>query len=404
MAQIKLPEQRLEKGDYAVIKMTRGTVQGIVVLYAYSDEESGLYTNTDNLFNGSERPRMRTTIRELRRSSHSWVLDNPITFNRAMISLGSGVTFTIIGEDMSIEEAMRTTIDNVEQTSSFRVREFRSSNYEVEKMYSGIHCYHGHHGSYLNKPTTQYKKHRIGVELEVEFHDSNKLDTFTSCKSNWFYCERDGSLGCNGCEIITIPLLPKDAKSVEHWKELTEFIKDHASSWDTGRCGLHVHIGREILGETPEKQSETLGKLLYLYHHHVKDTRLNIDVFGRERGYHERDGKTKIGEAACVAMQEFDPNILRKKDVIYKVTQAMLSKTSEDRYFDINTMNAHTIEFRKGRGSINPSRITRVIEYCEKMCIYAKTTPWVQISYDDFVNYLRATSSDEARAKIESLM
>jgi hypothetical protein len=245
----------------------------------------------------------------------------------------------------------------------------------------------------LNPPITEYRGHRFGIELEVEFNTEDQKDEFAEKKSNWFYLEHDGSLdGCTGIEIITIPLLPKDAKSEDFWKPLTSYLDGKASSWDTSTCGLHVHIGREILGRNEAERSESLGKLLYLYHHYIKDTRLNINIYGRERGYEDTDGKTPLGDAA----KKFGSKILKDKDCAEKVRTEMIDKSQHGgRYFDINIQNNATIEFRKGRGSINPKRIAMVVEYSERLALYAKSTPWGQISYDDFVKYLRATTQNE---------
>lgn len=268
---------------------------------------------------------------------------------------------------------------------------FISNHYETTAIYAGQHGYHYHRGCYLNRPNKSFKGHRIGIELEVEFNDDANRQIFNQVESNWFYRESDGSLGSYGCEIITIPLLPNDAKSVDWWKPLTDSIGGIAESWSTGRCGLHVHIGREILGKNEEQQSETIGKLLYLYHHFVKDTRLNHKVYGRDRAYNDHDGKTDIGNAAKL----LGSDVLKSKSVSDKVKQSMTRKSEEGRYFDINLKNQHTIEFRKGRGSINPYRIAMVVDYSERMCIYAKNTPWQQIGYADFVSFLRATNKNE---------
>lgn len=264
---------------------------------------------------------------------------------------------------------------------------FISDHYETDRIYEDIHSYHYHHGCRMNQPTIPFRGHRIGVELEVEFDDEEDRGDFEGIGSNWFYLERDGSLGEWGCEIITIPLLPKDAKDVEFWKPLTSYLSGKAKSWDTNTCGLHVHIGREILGKNDEQRSETIGRLLYLYHHYIKDTRLNIKIYGRECGYHDHDGKTEIGGAA----KTIGGDVFKIKDLSTRIKNEAIRKSNEGRYFDINITNDHTIEFRKGRGSLRANRIAMVVEYSERMCIYAKTTPWPQISYDDFVCYLKAT-------------
>lgn len=285
-----------------------------------------------------------------------------------------------------IEDIPENENDDVSEPSE-STDGFISDHYEADILYQDMHGYHYHHGLRMNQPTIPFRGHRIGVELEVEFEDEDDRDDFEENKSNWFYLERDGSLSDYGCEIITIPLLPKDAKDVEFWKPLTSYLSGKAKSWDTNTCGLHVHIGREILGKNDEQQSETIGRLLYLYHHYIKDTRLNIKIYGRECGYHDHDGKTEIGGAA----KTIGGDVFKIKDLSTRIKNEAIRKSNEERYFDINITNDHTIEFRKGRGSLRANRIAMVVEYSERMCIYAKTTPWPQISYDDFVCYLKAT-------------
>ena len=264
-------------------------------------------------------------------------------------------------------------------------------NDKYENMtYTGQHSYHYHHGCHLNAPIAPFKGHRIGIELEVEFDNSDDRDEFNSIASNWFYRERDGSLGNYGVEIITIPLLPQDAKDEEMWEGLCQRLRK-AKSWDTGRCGLHVHIGREILGKNEDIRQETLGRMLYLYHEFLKQTRLNVKIFGRERGYHDENGQTMESRAAKV----LGNGIFKDASVKDKVKQSLIDKGDETRYFDINLQNPATIEFRKGRGSINAKRIAMVIEWCEIICKYSRQTPWSQIGYEDFVNYAKIVAKGE---------
>lgn len=264
-------------------------------------------------------------------------------------------------------------------------------NDKYENMtYTGQHSYHYHHGRHLNAPMVRFNGHRIGIELEVEFDNSDDRDEFNSIASNWFYRERDGSLGDYGVEIITIPLLPQDAKDEEMWRSLCKRLRK-AKSWDTGRCGLHVHIGREILGKNEDVRQETLGRMLYLYHEFLKQTRLNVKIFGRDRGYHDVNGQTLESRAANV----LGNGIFKDASIKDKVKQSLIDKGDETRYFDINIQNPATIEFRKGRGSINATRIAMVIEWCEIICKYSRQTPWSQIGYEDFVNYAKIAAKGE---------
>ena len=296
--------------------------------------------------------------------------------------------FTLVG--IINEQNQLVTPDNTVHTEPRIPIEtqmsFINDKYTSDRIYNGVHSYHSHHGETHNKAKTATRGHRIGVELEIEFNaSSGKTMWHNKAKSNWFYSERDGSLSdSTGVEIITIPMNPKDIKNRETWEPLIDYLSGKAKSWDSPRCGLHVHVGREILGSNPEQQSETIGKLLYLYHHFVNGSSMNTKIFGRERAYNEKDGKTKEGDAVAT----LGSGVLKLKEVKDTLKKGMIDKSSTDRYFDINLQNTNTIEFRKGRGSIKASRIIMVIEYCEMLCKYAKQAKWEEISREKFVDYI----------------
>ena len=279
--------------------------------------------------------------------------------------------------------------DDVEWVQPPMCGGFISDKYDLGTIYSGQGSYHSHHGQHLNAPVEDFKGHRIGVELEVECKTRADFNKVTATKSNWFYQERDGSLGPFGDEIITIPLLPKDAKSIEFWKPLITFLNKHAESWRKTTCGLHVHIGREILGKDAEARSETLGKLLYFYHHLIDENPtaklLNEKVYGRAHTYSEQSGKSEIGNAVRVLGQE----ILKDKAICDKLKKGMTDASSGGRYYDINLENLATIEFRKGKGSISAERITAIVAWSEGMVDYCRKTPWTQLNFNEFVEWIK---------------
>ena len=262
-----------------------------------------------------------------------------------------------------------------------------SPRYKSERTWRGRHSYHdSHRGEFSNDPIKVNKKaYRIGVELEVAAKNRGKYAELTKLKSNWLTMESDSSLPDYGVEIITIPLSPKDAKDPDMWASMVAKVSSLADSWKKSSCGLHVHIGREILGDDAEKASATLGKLLYLYHHFLNGTSLNTKIYGRELAYHEQDGRTAEGNA----VKTLGAAVLKNKEIIKRLDSSLKEKTSSSRYFDINLENSKTIEFRKGKGSINADRIVSVITYSEMMIEYAKVRPWDKISYEDFVGYVR---------------
>lgn len=258
-------------------------------------------------------------------------------------------------------------------------------------MYEGQKTYHASHYAPMNTPTNGYTGYRIGVELETEFTDRAKWTTFVSTPRNWYFCENDSSLDNYGCEIITIPLTPDDAKSRAVWRPLCARLKDlGATSWDNSNCGLHVHIGREILGDTEAEREATLSRLLLFYNLYLNDDETATKVFGRARCYHE--GRHDDSQEFRAMRLLGTADVLKNKDIAKRVGDAIKRQNNTARYYTINTTNTNTIEFRKGRGSLSVDRIQTIITFCEAVCLYVRTSDDVSaLSVEGFREYIRAT-------------
>lgn len=292
----------------------------------------------------------------------------------------------------SLIENQTITLNDAQPKVKNAPNEFVSPNYESKVIYTEQHGYHFSHSAVINQPKKEYK-YRIGVELEVEANSFEKLDAIRKTKSNWFFMERDGSLNDYGVEFVTIPLLPKDARNPKFWAPLCDFLEPIAQSWSSRHCGLHVHIGREILGKTEDERSATLGKLLYVYHHFLKNSRLNSKIFGREQGYHDIECTSGLVRAVEILGNK----VLKKPAMRDAIDKDLKDKSRTDRYFDINIQNSATIEFRRGKGSLRPLRIAAIVEYCETLCDYAKKAKWEKISYDDFLEYLKKNAKSNLK-------
>lgn len=369
----------MQSADYFLIEDIHG--HEVAVIYHNMDTSGHVRfyaASAWGLFRGCNERRYQTTD-----YPHNWVLDARVTTVEDMIQhimamreldradwCLSGTT-----EDQSTARATTALESNV----------FVNKNYADTTMYTGIKSYHSHHSEEPNKPLKHHSGYKVGVELEVECNSSEAYRKCTEIQSNWIYMETDGSLSSRGIEFITIPLRPQDAKKAETWSALIAYLSKYAKSWSKSSCGLHVHIGREILGRTAEQQSETIGKMLFLYHHWLKDCSLNRAIYGRMRGYSDHDAKAPEADAA----RTLGADVFKSKKLKDTVKKALIDKSSHGRYFDINLSNSATIEFRRGRGSINTARITAVIEYCELICLYAKQAKWESICEADFVAYCR---------------
>ena len=274
------------------------------------------------------------------------------------------------------------------ETSAPAENPYMLPNY-TQNIYDGFESYHASHRVTMNTPTNGYNGYRIGVELETEFSTSAARSEFTNTSRNWFFCESDASLSGYGCEIITIPLTPADAKSRATWKPICDRLKSlGATSWDNNRCGLHVHIGREILGDTTEEREATLSRILLFYNLYLNDDATATKVFGRARCYHEgrHENTQEFAAVKCLGA-----SVLKDKEIAKRVGDAMKAKQRGERYYTINTTNAATIEFRKGRGSLSVDRIQTIITFCEAVCLYCKTSEDIsELTIEGFREFIRA--------------
>lgn len=281
-------------------------------------------------------------------------------------------------------------------------------NYTTDIMYEGFHGYHcyGHNQSGYNRPRVADKPWRVGVELEVYARSQEAYDKITRTQTNWFQCERDSSL--NQCphpiEIKTIPLRVCDAKSVDFWDAPMAKLKELAKSKAYTSTGLHVHIGKEILGNTQEERNETLAKLLFFYVHLVEDNadahRKNVRICGRESGYHVYADtyKSLMSDAGKVMCDCLPATGSVNPEMRKKVLNEYVDKNRNMRW-DINTSNIDTygtIEFRKGKGAISKTRLAGLITWWEQMCLYCKNTPFAELSFENFFN--KVTSENSAVA------
>lgn len=387
-------DQEFKVGDYTVIdfdghtsfivciERTRGSDTYLVgdhVRDGQTDAAFKLHYDCSYLLTNDSRP-SRKTLREIKAFFHSDLCTELCVLSE---SYYDEVVDDFIRRWYELYPNAAEEITDTE----LELSSFMCARYDTTHQYVGISDYHSERE--YNQPFKKEKDYMIGVELEVEFKSPAELSNFTNKPSNWFMRERDSSLNSLGCEIITTPMNPSDAKDSDLWETVCSDIRKHAVAWESSRCGLHVHIGREIFKGNDE--GDCIAKMLYLYHHFLKNTGMNTNIFGRSVGYREDDGKTETSVAAAL----LGSVVLRDEGIKNKVKKEVIEKSVGIRNMDINITNGDTIEFRKGKASINANRIVAVVEYCELICKYAIRTPWQQISIDDFIAFLKVSNISE---------
>ena len=88
----------------------------------------------------------------------------------------------------------------------------------------------------------------IGVELEVEGVESRSrlIDALSRIKGEYVLV-RDGSLDSSGAEIVTLPIDPNKLVSTQWYTTLKSISALGITSYDSGRCGLHLSVGKTYL-------------------------------------------------------------------------------------------------------------------------------------------------------------
>ena len=265
-----------------------------------------------------------------------------------------------------------------------RASGFLKDAYTRERMYEGITPYHGTNRSGMNAPKNpQRTPWKIGVELEVIAKDSGKYDELRVRPSNWFFRETDSSLCSSyGIEFITIPLSPRDAKSVAFWRDFCDFVATRANSWRCETCGLHVHISREIFDRDGVEANKGKINAQTLWALAMEGTETAYKIYGRRRTY----SQMTIGGDYADAAKTLGLECLRVKSVADRVKG---ETTTRKRYAQVNIAPEKTIEFRLGKGSICARRIAAVCEASELFCLWSKITPIYRATEENFVGFMR---------------
>lgn len=314
------------------------------------------------------------------------------------------------------DSAARAVLIDDASTTGGKISEMRRifnlKNVIGGNSYIGRNSYHSKNMYELNQMKqggTEKHPYWVGVELEVETRNRECFDYLTSIKSNWFYIERDGSLDSDyGCEIITIKMNPSVACSVDTWKELCENLsKLGAKSHDTTTCGLHVHVSKTALGSTTEKQDEAIGRLIHLYHNELGGSGSNFNyialVMRRSYTSYANDVLRGIGDELS-SMYRFTKNAgLESVSASYtKKAFKNLNDGSKqnDRYSAINRVNKHTIEFRQGKGTLNPVSIVAMIQFCCEIVEFSRRSTNKTCNRAGFLSRIQKLSNKNELKKL----
>ena len=179
----------------------------------------------------------------------------------------------------------------------------------------------------------------VGVELEIEAQNGMGKETLIALikRSKFWddskaYLKHDGSLSY-GVELV---MHPTDVKSFDFGNFrglLAALLSKGARSFEPGTCGLHVHIGRNVLGDSHE---EKLCRMMHRFKPYLHQI-------------------SKRGDRLRYCAFRSSPEV---------------EDWRHDRYQALNLTNRKTIEFRFFRGTLNGDSAVNAIKFCEELATW----------------------------------
>jgi hypothetical protein len=237
--------------------------------------------------------------------------------------------------------------------------------------------------------SSHFGEFTMGIELEMTSGDNDTNESAESVRSRLgnAYCiiKHDGSLPHNGFEVVTSP-----QGLALHIDKFKNWIIDPAyRAWNTGKCGMHVHIDSRAFTQL------TLGKFLMFI-----NSSANVDFIRKIAGRHPSvDDQAR---SYCAAEHQ---------SILTNPKKAVKGKSGE-RYRMVNMCNlggreAHrlglsmdnsyngkynTVELRIFRASLKKERLLAQIEFTHAAVMFCRVASWRDLNGTSFVKWLKTVA------------
>lgn len=243
----------------------------------------------------------------------------------------------------------------------------------------------------LNGETT---KEYLGIELETtkdktgSFYQSDHIEDVFYIRKNFkelgLNFERDASIG-NGMEIITQPMTYNYIKeNEEKFKSIFEYLTSQDNySHDGGKCGLHIHVSKDYLGDNDEEIRKNIEKMMLF----IETYRDKVERFSRRKHnqfstynsytipYHKNYNDT------CFT----DDNYYKSGKMLYDIQQ--YDCIGHSSVLNPNASTGNTIEFRMFRGTLRYETFMATIEFIHNLVNVCKENAVSKISWSKVINY-----------------
>lgn len=195
----------------------------------------------------------------------------------------------------------------------------------------------------------------VGLELEVYARSKYIFEN----KSNFFYLQRDGSLfeENGGTEITTIPMPFEDL--IREGGGIDILTKDFMArfscfSQSPPETGFHIHLSKT---QFSDNIAVLLKKAFYCFPY-----QFTTELFGRENtSYCKPEPKIQM-------LMEYG---IHPSAASNFGLEKIFTPYCDSRYFELNLTNNNTIEFRRGKGTIDSLAIKSILDFCYHIYKYS---------------------------------
>lgn len=218
---------------------------------------------------------------------------------------------------------------------------------------------------YYYKPRPYFFGKRVderlyfGVELEVENRSNESTQDLAEMVQEALgervYIKHDGSLD-DGFEIVTHPHSLQAFHKEFGWESFQRFRKEGLRSWDTGTCGLHVHVSRNAFGVPYDNRTTRAEYIKSRQTHEIKFIKL---IYDNER-------------QICRIAGRKNPEYANFHDKGKIVSKVKWNDTVGGRHAAVNTNNDNTLEVRVFKGSLQPARVLAAVELVHAAVEYTR--------------------------------
>lgn len=219
---------------------------------------------------------------------------------------------------------------------------------------------------YSFKPTpifygelSEWVKGYYGLELEIDDGDDVREAARAiqdAGGDDRIYIKDDGSLSCDGFEIVTHPATLEYHMHSMPWRNIISTAREYNyTSHDAGTCGLHIHASRTLFGADRTLQDLNIAKCILLIDFWWEQY---IVPFSR-RNYNQLNEWAKKPNARIMASDS-------QAEAVCKAIES----GEYDRYKAVNLKNRHTVEFRFFRGTLRRDTIMASIQFVDTLIKY----------------------------------